>query len=142
MQADGKLVARGAFATFDGQPRSNLARLSAPHTVTDSLSIIGYQKGGSVVRWMRSGSAPELALPPKLEVSVNEGSSYGTIGSMQRISGGWLYSGWLRPLNFQFHLRTTAATSSSLYSSSSSLIQSTRISYLSRNDGIFYDGFE
>ena len=141
LQSDGKLVAVGAFNTVGGQPRSRLARLSAPQTVQESLDVVTYTQGDSVIRWSRVGTAPELARPPQLEFSV-KGGTYGLIGGVYRSPGGWRYTGYVPPKGMPFFLRATASASSGLYGGSSSLIRSTLLTYLDGNDGIFANGFQ
>lgn len=63
-------------------------------------------------------------------------------GTMQRISSGWRYSGFVPPLNQNFYLRTRGQVSSGNDNGSGGLIESTRQVYLNGNDGIFASGFD
>ncbi len=140
VQPDGKLLAAGDFATIGGQTRNRIARLSTPQTALQSLSIVSYTGGGSSITWTRAEAGPELALPPQLLFSLTD-STYTPVGTMQRISSGWRYSGFVPPLNQNFYLRTRGQVSSGAYNAGG-LIESTRQVYLSVNDGIFANGFE
>lgn len=135
-QPDGRLVVGGAFSTIGGQSRATLARLSTPDAALQSLDI-----SGSNVTWSRSGSGAEIAATPELEFSV-AGSLYVPIGPMQRVSGGWRYSGYTPPIGQSFYLRVRAATDSGFGTASSGLIESTRRFYMPNNDVIFANGFE
>ncbi len=139
LQADGKLAVGGRFSTLAGQPRSNLGRLSAPQSVVDSLDIVRYSGGGSMIRWIRGGSAPELSQPPLLSGSM-DGATYTSLGVMQRSGSNWEYTGFAPPSSTQFYLRAMAPVGSG--GESSGMVQSTRQVYLTGNDGIFIDGFD
>lgn len=144
LQSDGKLLVGGNFLTIGGQPRNRIARLSTPQAALQSLSLVGYTTGGGVVTWARSGAGPELALPPKLLISLN-GISYTLASTMQRVGTGWRSTGFSAPLNTNFYLRTQGQASSGRYNGSSGLIESTRQFYVNSSDaidGIFFDGFE
>ncbi len=90
--AGAKILLGGAFTTI-GQPqqaRSALARLSVQETMQQSLAA-----NGSTVTWKRSGAGPELSLPPELFFSL-DGNTFTSLGNMQRIAGGWSYTGLLQ----------------------------------------------
>ncbi|QBB69067.1 hypothetical protein ELE36_00985 [Pseudolysobacter antarcticus] len=144
MQPDGKLLVGGDMISLSPNgggavTRHNIARLSTPQAALQSISIVGYTTGGSTITWSRAGAGAELALPPQLLFSLT-GSTYASVGTMQRISNGWRYSGFTPPLNQNFYLRTRGQASSS--SNSGDLIESTLQVYLSGNDGIFANGFD
>lgn len=141
LQPDGKLVVAGNFTTINGQPRNSIARLSTPQAALQSLNIIGYTKGDSLITWARSGAGPELSLPPQFLFSV-DGTTYAPAGTMQRTSSGWRSIGFVPPLSDNFYLRAQGQVSSGRNNGSSGLIESTRQFYLNGNDGIFIDGFE
>ncbi|QBB69068.1 hypothetical protein ELE36_00990 [Pseudolysobacter antarcticus] len=141
LQADGKLVMGGNFTVMGALTRNNLARLSTPEASLQSVNIVGYSNGASAITWNRAGAGPELALPPQLLFSL-AGSTYGAVGTMQRINNGWRYSGFVPPLNQNFYLRTRGQVSSGEYNGSGGLIESTVQVYLSGNDGIFANGFD
>ncbi len=141
VQSDGKVVAGGVFTAMGSLSRNFIARLSTPQAALQSVSIDTYSAGGSSTTWTRSGAGPELALPPQLLFSLN-GSTYAPVGTMQRITSGWNYSGFVPPLNQNFYLRTRGQVSSGGTNGSSGLIESTRLLYLTLPDDIFANGFE
>jgi uncharacterized delta-60 repeat protein len=141
LQPDGKLVAGGQFFAMGGLVRNSIARLSTPQAALQSLTIVSYTTGGSAITWTRAGAGPELALPPQLLFSL-AGSTYSAAGTMQRISNGWRYSGFVPPLHQNFYLRTRGQVSSGYGNGSGGLIESTRQVYLNGNDGIFANGFQ
>ena len=141
LQSDGKVVVGGNFTTIGGQPRNYMARLSTTQAALQSLDIIAYTAGSSVISWARAGAGPELALPPQLLFSV-AGTTYAPAGVMRRSSNGWRMTGVLPPLNNAFYLRAQGQISSGFGNESSGLIESTRQFFLRGNDGIFFDRFE
>jgi hypothetical protein len=91
---------------------------------------------------MRSGEGPEFGLPPHLSFST-DGIAFAPVGSMQRINGGWRYTGLaLPPLNQHFYLRATGQFSSGQLNGSGGVIENTGQFYLVADDGIFANGFE
>lgn len=137
VQPDGRIVLGGDFSTVNGGASARIlgARLSTQQPALQSLQV----NGGTVI-WRRSGAGPELALPPQLELSF-DGSFYGLAGTMQRISGGWQYSGLLQPSVGQvFYLRARASVAGGYGNGSQSLIES--VGQFVGNDRIFGDGFE
>jgi hypothetical protein len=134
-------VASGNFTAMGGLTRNYFARLSTPQAALQSLTIASYTSGGSTITWARAGAGPELALPPQLLFSLT-GNIYSPVGTMQRSSSGWRYSGFAAPLHQNFYLRTRGDVSSGIYNGSGGLIESTRRVYLNGNDGIFANGFD
>lgn len=134
-QADGKLLAAGGFATIAGSTRNFIARLSLPAAAVQSLSL----QNGNVI-WQRSGSSPELALPPTIFYSVDN-SNFSLLGTMSRITGGWQLSGIHMPAVGQtFYLRAYGTLSSGFHNGSQGALQTTRQFHV--DDRIFADGFE
>ncbi|MFC5490509.1 delta-60 repeat domain-containing protein [Dokdonella soli] len=145
LQADGKLVIGGAFTKFNViivnghyiyTARNHIARLSQREAALQSLTL-----SGNTVTWLRSGTSPELALPPDLLCS-SKSSFCAWLGTVSRIAGGWRYSGLLLPaVGNTFYLRAQGQLSSGDGNGSQGLIESTRQAYNS-GDLIFADGFE
>ena len=135
LQADGKLVVGGLFGSIDGTTRDNIARLSQPEAALQSLNLTG-----NTATWLRSGTSPELSLPPQLLFSL-DGVTYGSVGTMSRIDGGWSLSGVTLPSAGQnFYLRTRGQLVSGFGNGSQGMIESTRQFYL--GDLIFASGFD
>jgi uncharacterized delta-60 repeat protein len=142
-QADGRIVVGGAFTTIGGQSRDYVARLSTPEAALQSLTLISYSRGGSMVTWLRSGAGPELVLPPQLLFS-QDGHTYAEVGTMQRIAGGWRYTGFSPPSGQPGYLRVRGRASSGEFNGSGGLIESTlQFGDGSEGiDGVFASGFE
>ena len=87
LQADGKILIGGSFASVDGQPRNRLARL-ANDASTQTLAL----PDNTRVRWLRNGATPEVE-QVTFEVSTDGGANWTLLGSGARISGGWELSG-------------------------------------------------
>lgn len=141
LQVDGKILAGGNF-NFIGAPaplpRQYFARLSGPDAALQSINV---SANLSTVTWMRSGTSPELALPPILQYST-DGLTYSDIGVMARIPGGWVRTGVPSPnvVGQPYYLRARARVSGGEWNGSQGLIESVRIAYGS--DLIFANGFE
>jgi len=157
LQADGKLWVGGQFDTIGGATRHKIARLSQPDAALQSLMSGGgplaplQSRAGAgfaasnrplaslsttTITWMRSGTSPELALPPELSYSV-DGDVYDPVGTMSPIDGGWSYDGLTLPAIGQtYYLRARGQLPSGQ-------IESVRQAYVERPaDTIYADGFE
>jgi uncharacterized delta-60 repeat protein len=136
VQPDGKIVLGGNFTTLAGgaTARNYIARLSTPDAALQSVTT-----NGATVTWLRSGTGPELALPPTLEFSVG-GVTYAPLGTLSRISGGWRGGGLTQPVGEIFYVRLRGAVSSGEENGSQGLIES--VVQFFGNDRIFADGFQ
>lgn len=86
-QPDGQILLGGDFTTVGGQSRGYVARLrNTP--ATQSLSVLETTR----VQWLRAGTTPEIA-QATLELSGQNGCTWMTLGSGQRIAGGWEWTG-------------------------------------------------
>jgi uncharacterized delta-60 repeat protein len=132
---DGKIILAGSFDEVSGTARPQHARLSQPEAALQSL-----QFSGSTVTWMRSGSSPELSLPPQLLFSL-DGNTFTPLGAMSRIAGGWSYNyATLPPIGQPFYLRTNGEVVSGQFNTSHGVVESTRQLFVA--DKIFAGGFE
>jgi uncharacterized delta-60 repeat protein len=86
LQPDGKLLIGSYFWFEGGDQRHVLGRLISPEPATQGLSY-----DGSVVRWLRGGSSPEL-WRATFDYSV-DGVSWTNLGSGIHIQGGWQLEG-------------------------------------------------
>jgi uncharacterized delta-60 repeat protein len=143
VQSDGRVVVGGVFTAIGGQTRNYVARLSTPQAALQSLALVRYSRGGSVVTWLRSGAGPEMVLPPQLLFS-QDGDTYTEVGTLQRIGGGWRYAVFAPPSGQPGYLRVRGRTSSGEYNGSGGLIESTlQFGDGSEGiDGVFVSGFE
>ncbi|PYI82478.1 MAG: hypothetical protein DME26_17505 [Verrucomicrobia bacterium] len=83
LQADGKIVVGGDFTTVGGLARANLARL-ANDPATQNLTVSSTNR----IEWLRGGTSPE-AQDVAFELSIDDGSTWISLGSGTRIVGGW-----------------------------------------------------
>jgi len=136
IQADGKVIVSGEFATLNGgvTSRPSFARLSMPEPALQSLDL-----NGVGLTWKRSGAGPELASPPTVEFSIN-GTAWAPDGVMARIPGGWHATGISQPVGETFFLRVRGTVSSGTGDQSTGIVESVRQFY--GNDTLFADGFE
>jgi len=61
---------------------------------------------------------------------------------MQRVGGGWRYTGLALPLGQDFYLRATGRFSSGSLDGSGGVIEAAVQFFSSQDDGIFADGFD
>ncbi len=140
LQADGRVLVAGAFTSFNTVPANFIARLTVPDGALQDLRI-----QGQVAQWLRSGAGPELAQPPRLEMSLTASAgSFTAVGNMQRINGGWQLGVPGLPVNGFAFLRASAPLASGIYSGSGGRVESTARVFWSDLifGGTFIGGFE
>jgi uncharacterized delta-60 repeat protein len=139
LQADGRALLGGFFTQQNGGLTKRIERLSSAQAALQSLSLDGFN-----VRWLRSGSAPALALPPTLELSLTGNpNSYSSLGTMSRITGGWQLAVPSLPQGQNFFVRAQGVLSSGQRNGSGGQLQSTAQLFLpDTSDSIFANGFE
>lgn len=108
LQSDGRLVIGGGFTSVAGQQRFGIARLAPTAPVTD---VLGISADGTTVRWLRGGSAAELA-GVSFEISTDR-TSWRQLGLATRTAEGWSLSGVSLPANDVFYIRARAIAPSS-----------------------------
>jgi len=92
IQGDGSIIAGGNFTTLGGLSRNHIGRITNTSAPTTNLTF-----DGSTITWMRGGTSPEVWLT-SFEVSTNH-INWISLGSGQRISGGWQVTGLNYPTN-------------------------------------------
>ena len=143
LQTDGRLLVNGGFAFSGGHSYNKITRKILPDAATQSLTV---NANGTVFTWLRDGSSPELALPPVLKYSYHPSGGLavvGTIGTMQRIAGGWQISTSMPILvDSYFNLTATAyaPAASNFGTASQQVIQSS--ARVITVDRIFAGGFQ
>ncbi len=90
VQADGKVLVGGWFATLGGQPRSNLGRLNNTEPAAQSLGF-----DGTNLTWLRGGTSPEV-WRTSFDASPDR-SNWVSLGAGERIAGGWRLPGVSAP---------------------------------------------
>ena len=115
LQADGKIVICGGFATVNNQKHLRLARLSND-AATQNLTA----PDATEVQWVRGGAAPEVS-QVTFELSTDGGGTWSSLGA-----GTWMASAWhVHGLNLPASgsLRARGRTTSGFYNSGSGLIE-------------------
>jgi hypothetical protein len=98
VQADGKILAGGAFTTLGGQSRTNIGRLTPTVPAPQSLTF-----DGSTINWQRSGSSPEV-WRTSFDGATN-GTGWMALGAGTRVAGGWQLTGLVWPTNASLRAR-------------------------------------
>ncbi len=117
LEADGGLVVTGAFTTIGGTARMKIARLEN-NVSSETLAVTS----SSRIEWLRGGAGPEARFVI-FELSTDGGSTWSSLGSGTRISGGWEITGLSLPGTGQ--VRASAYTSSGRRNGSQGIVQST-----------------
>ncbi|MCX6917214.1 MAG: immunoglobulin domain-containing protein, partial [Verrucomicrobia bacterium] len=86
LQADGKILVGGWFATLGGQSRTNIGRLNNTEPAIQSLTY-----GGSTITWLHGSTSPE-AWRTAFDHS-GDGLTWTNLGAGTRIPGGWQLAG-------------------------------------------------
>jgi uncharacterized delta-60 repeat protein len=131
---DGRALLGGVFTNIGGSNRNSLARLGALVPAQQSLRM-----NGSTLSWLRSGASPELSQAPTAQIS-SDGLSFTTLGTMQRIAGGWSLSGISLPVAQNRFVRVSAALAQGQQNGSGGRIESTGVFFVPET--IFANGFE
>lgn len=124
VQGNGKVLIGGSFSRIDGRARAGLVRVAVPDAAVQTLAV-GADRAS--VRWMRSGSGPELH-DVGFESSSN-GTAWSALGRATRIAGGWSLGGLSLPRNQDIWLRARGKASTTGNGSSSliELVQTLRV---------------
>jgi uncharacterized delta-60 repeat protein len=117
LQADGKMVVAGGFTTVGGAGYNRIARLENDAATQSLVPVTGKR-----VRWLRGGAAPEV-WAVTLELSIDGGSTWSSLGTGTRISGGWELTGLNLPASGL--LRARGRTTGGIYTGSSGLVETT-----------------
>lgn len=103
LQADGKVLCAGIFTSVGGMSRSRLARLDNDEA-THSLTVPTVSR----VEWKRGGSSPDT-LRVAFDLTTDGGTTWNTLGSGTRITGGWELTGQSLPAGGQVRARARTA---------------------------------
>lgn len=132
VQADGKVLVGGAFSGLGAgtgtTTRANIGRLSATDAALEAITVTS---GGSIVRWSRSGTAPEFD-HVTFETST-DGVTYTSLGTGIRVDGGWQWTDTPgQPLAHTQNLwiRARGYYETGQFNASGSMIQSIKNVYL------------
>jgi uncharacterized delta-60 repeat protein len=83
VQEDGKILVAGAITNLCGQLRNEIGRLNNSEAATQAVTY-----DGTNITWLRGGTSPEL-WRTTFDFSTN-GADWVSLGSGERITGGWL----------------------------------------------------
>jgi uncharacterized delta-60 repeat protein len=114
LQADGGILAGGAFIWIGGVARSRIARLPNNTAAAQNLAVTG----SSQIDWTRGGSAPEVE---QVTFETWNGSAWISQGAVTRVSGGWRKTGLSLPASTW--VRARGRTTGGYYSSSSGVVE-------------------
>jgi hypothetical protein len=98
LQADGKILVGGNFATLGGQARAAIGRLENTDPASQTLTF-----DGSNLTWLRTGSGPEV-WRTSFEAS-GDGTNWVSLGQGTRIPGGWQTTNVSVPVNSTIRAR-------------------------------------
>lgn len=128
LQADGQILIGGSFTSITDAngavPRNRIARVENTGGALQSLSV---ESCGTNIRWLRSGSGPELT-SVSFE-SASGGGAYVPRGSGNRITGGWQSTSTLTQ-NQMLHLRARGTIAAGYMTASSSLLDFVKSVYI------------
>jgi uncharacterized delta-60 repeat protein len=91
LQADGRMVLTGTFPEMTPEGPTTFGRLH-----NDAALSTLTREGTSTLKWMRSGSAPEVS-DVVFEIDTPAGTGWTPLGAAARIPGGWELSGLALP---------------------------------------------
>lgn len=100
LQNDGRLISGLLRESVNGAAQNLVLRLENSPAV-QTLTATG---GGSKVTWLRSGSAPDPVYTT-FEFTTDAGSTWTSLGSGQRITGGWELDGLTLPAQGEIRAR-------------------------------------
>jgi hypothetical protein len=89
---------------------------------------LSVSRGGGVLTWSRSGTAPELSSVSFQ--SSTDGTTFTEIGIGTRVAAGWQLSGHAPPIKQNLFFRATGIYTTGLRTGSSSITQSVRNAYI------------
>lgn len=125
IQADGKTLLGGAFASLAGQPRDSIGRLNSTGPATQSLAF-----DGTTITWLRGGVSPEV-YRTSFESST-DGVNWTNLGVGARIVGGWQCTNVSVPNNANLRARGFVSRGRSEW-----FVENTTRPTISLNDGNF-----
>ncbi|MGZ4971831.1 MAG: delta-60 repeat domain-containing protein, partial [Limisphaerales bacterium] len=118
LQTNGALMISGIFSQVGDQFRTNIARLQPLGPVSSTLSY-----DGTNLIWLRNGAAPEV-WRTKFERS-SDGVTWTSLGSGQRINGGWQLTNLTLPAGGR--IRARGFTTGGKYNGSSWLVEESAV---------------
>jgi uncharacterized delta-60 repeat protein len=140
LQPDGRLLMVGRFTDIGGLPIPYLARTLPLGPAQQSLNVGG---GGTSVTWLCAGASPEVMAPPVAYRSTDGGATWSSLGSMQRINGGWTRAGLAPLIDQSFTIRVDGLVQGGNGSNSQGRVRMQQDYHF--GDGIFsgdFDGME
>ncbi len=103
IQPDGKILVGGTFSTIGGESRNCIARLYNDEA-TDQLTV----PGAAQIAWLCGGAFPE-AVRASLDLSIDGGHTWTTLGAAGRVSNGWQRTGLNLPTNGMIRARAVVS---------------------------------
>jgi len=119
LQADGKILAGGKFATIGGQPRSAFARLTNDTPALQNLAVTQ-----TTITWTRGGSSPQFSRVTF--ESSTDNVNYTLLGSGTTSGSNWTLTGLNLPTGQNFYIRARGYYRSGFQNGSGSITESVR----------------
>ncbi|HWM26234.1 MAG TPA: delta-60 repeat domain-containing protein [Chthoniobacterales bacterium] len=128
LQADGKVIAGGEFATIGGQPRSLLARLNNDTAALQSLAVTQ-----TTVGWTRGGSSAQFTRVTF--ESSTDNVIYAPLGNGTAAGSSWTLTGLNLPTGQNLYIRARGFYRSGHQNGSESITESVRSVFLAASTG-------
>jgi len=119
LQADGKILMGGAFATVSGQPRTKLARLTNDTAALQDLAVTQ-----TTITWTRGGASPQLTRVT-FEYS-DDNVTYTPVGKGTAAGSNWTRTGLSLPTGKNFYIRARGYYRSGYQNGSASITETVR----------------
>ena len=123
VQADGKILAGGSFASIGGQTRSLFARLSNDTAALQNLAVTQ-----TTITWTRGGSSPQFTRVT-FEYSTDN-VNYTPLGNGTAAGSNWTLTGLNLPTGQNFYIRARGYYRSGYDNGSESITESVRNAFL------------
>jgi uncharacterized delta-60 repeat protein/uncharacterized repeat protein (TIGR01451 family) len=123
LQADGKIVVGGAFASIGGQPRDHFARLS-----NDTAALQGLTVTQTEVTWTLHGSAPQFTRVTF--ESSPDNVTYTPLGSSTAIGNDWKLTGLSLSTGQNTYVRARGYYRSGYFNGSESIVETVRHAFI------------
>jgi uncharacterized delta-60 repeat protein len=129
VQADGKILAGGAFISIGGQPRNFFARLSNDTAALQNLAVTQ-----TTITWTRGGSSPQFTRVTF--ESSNDNVNYTPLGNGAPAGSNWTRTGLNLPTGVNFYIRARGYYRSGYSNGSESLTESVRNAFVPASQAI------
>ena len=123
VQADGKILAGGAFTSIGGQTRNLFARLSNDTAALQNLAVTQ-----TTITWTRGGSSPQFARVTF--ESSTDNVNYTSLGNGTAAGSNWTLTGLNLPTGQNIYIRARGYYRSGYHNGSESITESVRNAFI------------